>query len=69
MKREGLSQYQVKGVAQEMADETAAPCIIYRQSSITGAKHFGVVTNRHVVNWQRGAAVGCVRPKEVGDAI
>ena len=64
MKREGLSRYQVKGVAQEMADETAAPCIIYRQSSITGAKHFGVVTERHAVDWQLGAAVDCIYPKE-----
>ncbi|HUW12765.1 MAG TPA: hypothetical protein VM537_23765 [Anaerolineae bacterium] len=64
MKRERLTHYQAKCLAQELADETDAPCIIYRQWSVTGARHFGVVTNRHVVNWQLGASVDCVKPKE-----
>jgi len=67
MKRERLTRYQARHLAREVADQTVAPCIIYAQWSVTGTRHFGVVTNRHVVNWQRGAAVGCVRPKEVGD--
>jgi len=67
MKREGLTHYQAKHLAERLADETTAPCIIYAQWSVTGTRHFGVVTNRHVVNWQRGASVGCVRPKEAGE--
>jgi len=67
MKRERLTRYQAKRLAQEVADQTVAPCIIYAQWSVTGTRHFGVVTNRHAVNWQLGASVDCVRPKEAGE--
>jgi len=69
MKRERLTRYQARRLAREVADQTVAPCIIYAQWSVTGTKHYGVVTNRHVVKWQRGAAVDCVRPKEVEDGL
>ena len=67
MKRERLTRYQARRLAREVADQTVAPCIIYAQWSVTGTRHFGVVTNRHVVKWQLGGSVACVRPKEVGD--
>ena len=57
MKRERLTHYQAKCVAQELADETDAPCLIYRQWSITGIKHYGVVTQRDVRDWQLRASV------------
>jgi len=64
MKRERLTRYQARRLAREVADQTVAPCIIYAQWSITGAKHFGVVTQRDAVDWQHGAAVDCIWPKE-----
>lgn len=67
MKREGLSLYQAKRVAQRLANERGAPCLIYKQSSVTGAKHFGVVTDRDAKDWQRGASTRCKWPKEGGD--
>ena len=64
MKREGLSLYQAEHAAQDMADETEQPVLIYKQSSVTGAKHFGCVTDRDAKDWQRGASTRCKWPRE-----
>lgn len=68
MKREGLSLFQAKRVVREMADEHDEPCIMYAQTSATGAKHFGVVTSRAAKDWQLSAARSYAWPMEVGDA-
>lgn len=68
MKREGLTLYRAKRVAQDMANETGQPCLIYKQSSVTGVKHFGCVTDRDAKGWQRGASTRCKWPEEMGDA-
>ena len=57
MKRERLTRYQAKRLARTVASERQELCLIYAQWSVTGARHFGVVTNRHVVNWQLGGSV------------
>ena len=65
MKREGLSLYQAKRDAQQIANDRQEPCLIYNQSSITGAKHFGVVNAGDAKDWQRGASTRCIWPREV----
>ena len=64
MKREGLSLYQAKRRAQQIADKTGQPVLIYRQHSITGVKHFGIVTQRDAKDWQLGASARCQWPME-----
>lgn len=68
MKREGLTLFQAKRVAQRLANERGEPCLIYAQSSATGARHFGVVNGRDAKAWQLGASTRCKYPEEVGDA-
>ena len=64
MKREGLSLFQAKREAQQIANDHQEPCLIYKQSSIIGAKHFGVVNAGDAKDWQRGASTRCKYPKE-----
>lgn len=68
MKREGLSLYQAKRLAQRLANKTEQLVLIYKQSSVTGVKHFGVVNSRDAKDWQLGASTRCKYPEEVGDA-
>ena len=67
MKREGLSLFQAKREAQQIANDRQEPCLIYKQSSVTGARHFGVVNSRDAKGWQLGASTRCKYPEEVGD--
>lgn len=64
MKREHLTLFQAKRMAQRLANERQEPCLIYKQSSATGAKHFGVVNDRDAKDWQRGASTRCKWPRE-----
>ena len=64
MKREGLSLFQAKREAQQIADDTEQPVHIYPQHSATGVKHFGLVTDRDSTYWQRAASTRCKYPRE-----
>ena len=63
MKREGLTHFQAKRLAQRIANEREKSCLIYRQWSVTGVKHYGVVTERDAGFWQLQASVGCRYPE------
>ena len=63
MKREGLSLYQAKRAAQDMADKTEQKVLLYKQHSVTGAKHFGIVNARDAKDWQIGASTRCAYPR------
>lgn len=63
MKHEGLSLYQAKRMAQRMANSIEQPVLIYKQHSVTGAKHFGIVNDRDAKDWQIGASTRCVYPR------
>jgi len=63
MKRERLTRFQARRLAQRLANESEQAVTVYKQESVTGVRHFGVVTDRHVKGWQRGASVDCRYPE------